>query len=182
MDLENAGYQATRHLLEHSHRRVGLITHALDLPNVQPLNMGYKRALLEDGIAIDPRLIVAVHGFDTTVGAEGARKLMALEQPPTAIFAFADPPAIGAMCAVQQASLRVPQDVAIVGFTDIPLATFVDPPLTTVAAPAHEMGLKAMKMLHSIIIGKRPAHKQIFLPTSLVIRQSCGDHDYLYPC
>jgi len=181
MDLEDVGYQATQHLLQHGHRRIGLITHALDLPNVQPLNMGYQRALRVAEIAIDARLIVAVHGFDITVGAEGARKLMAVDNPPTAIFAFSDRPAIGAMCALQQIGLRIPQDVAIVGFNDIPLAEFVNPPLTTVAAPAYEMGLKAMKMLQSLIAGKDPDQKQLILPTSLVIRQSCGEHNNLDP-
>ena len=182
MDLENAGYQATRHLLEHGHRRVGLITHALDLPNVGPLNMGYRRALREAGIASDPRWIAAVHGFLTSAGAEGARMLLALDQPPTAIFAISDLPAIGAMCAVQQTGLRVPQDVAIAGFNDIPVAAFVNPSLTTVAAPAYEMGLEAMKMLQNLISGKQPHQKNILLPTSLVIRQSCGKHSNLDPC
>jgi DNA-binding LacI/PurR family transcriptional regulator len=182
LDLENAGYQATRHLLEHGHRRIGLITHALDLPNVRPVNAGYQRALREAGIESDPRWIAAVHGFDTTAGAEGARTLMALEQPPSAIFAIADLPAIGAICALQQAGLRVPQDVAVVGFNDIPLAAFVNPPLTTVAAPSYEMGLEAMKMLQSLIAARQPLKKQLLLPTFLVIRQSCGEHGSLHPC
>lgn len=182
LDLENAGYQATRHLLEHGHRRIGLITHALDLPNVQPINSGYKRAMLEAGIESDPRWIAAVHGFDTNAGAEGARMLLAVRPQLTAIFAFSDLPAIGAMCAVQQAGLRIPQDIAITGFNDIPLAAYVSPPLTTVAAPTFQMGVEAMKMLQSLIAGKLPAHRHILQPTSLVIRSSCGDHGNLQPC
>jgi DNA-binding LacI/PurR family transcriptional regulator len=179
LDLENAGYQATRHLLEHGHRRVGLITYALDLPNVRPVNQGYQRALDEANIAGDPRWVAAVHGFDTKAGAEGARRLLALEQPPTALFAISDLLAIGALCAVQQAGLQIPQEMAIAGFNDIPLAALVNPPLTTVAAPACQMGQEAMKMLQSLTAGKRPAHKKIILPTALVIRQSCGVHP---PC
>jgi LacI family transcriptional regulator len=105
-----------------------------------------------------------------------------LEQPPSAIFAIADLPAIGAICALQQAGLRVPQDVAVVGFNDIPLAAFVNPPLTTVAAPSYEMGLEAMKMLQSLIAARQPLKKQLLLPTFLVIRQSCGEHGSLHPC
>jgi DNA-binding LacI/PurR family transcriptional regulator len=182
LDLENAGYQATRHLLEHGHRRVGLITFALDLPNVRPVNQGYQRALEEANIASDPRWVAAVHGFDTKAGAEGARRLLTLEQPATAIFAISDLLATGAMCAVQQAGLQIPQEMAVVGFNDIPLAALVNPPLTTVAAPAYSMGQEAMKMLQSLIAGKRPAHRKIVLPTSLVVRQSCGAHDQLNPC
>lgn len=182
LDLENAGYQATRHLLQHGHSRVGLITYALDLPNVRPTNLGYQRALKEAKITGDPHWIAAVHGFDTKAGAEGARRLLALEQPPTAIFAISDLLAIGAMSAVQQAGLQIPQEMAVAGFNDIPLAALVNPPLTTVAAPACQMGQEAMKMLQNLISGKRPAHRKITLPTSLVMRQSCGAHDMLHPC
>lgn len=182
LDLENAGYQATRHLLEHGYHRVGLITFTLELPNISPVNQGYRRALREAGIADDPRWIAAVHGFDTTAGAEGARELLALDQPPEAIFAITDLLAIGAMCAFQQAGLKIPQDVAIVGFNDISLAALVTPSLTTVAAPAYQMGQEAMKMLQNLIAGKRPLHKYVLLPTSLVIRQSCGVHEVSNLC
>jgi DNA-binding LacI/PurR family transcriptional regulator len=123
-----------------------------------------------------------VNGFEATAGVEGARRLMAVENPPTAIFAFSDLPAVGAMCAVQQAGLRLPQDFAIVGFNDIPLASLLIPPLTTVVAPAYEMGMEAIKMLQCLISGKRPSRNHILLPTNLVIRQSCGQHDDLHPC
>jgi DNA-binding LacI/PurR family transcriptional regulator len=176
LDLESAGYQATQHLLEHGHRRVGLITFALDLPNVRPVNQGYQRALEEAKIASDPYWIAAVHGFDSKAGAEGTRRLLALDQPPTAVFAISDLLAIGAMCTVQQAGLQIPQEMAVVGFNDIPLAALINPPLTTVAAPAYQMGQESMRMLQSLIAGKRPAHKKVVLPTSLVIRQSCGVH------
>jgi DNA-binding LacI/PurR family transcriptional regulator len=182
IELENAGYQATRHLLDHGHRKIGLITHALEFPNVRPINMGYQRALYEAGITSDPSWIAAVHGFLTSAGVEGARMLMSLEQPPTAIFAIADLLAIGAMCAIQQAGFKIPQDIAVVGCTDIPHAALVNPPLTTVAVPAYEMGQEAMKMLRSLIDHQKPAQRNILVPTSLVIRQSCGIHDHLSPC
>lgn len=182
LDLENAGYQATRHLLEHGHQRVGLITYAIELANVRPVNLGYRRAMAEAGLPLDSQWTAAVHGFDSTAGAEGARLLLSRAQPPTAIFAITDLLAIGAMCAVQQAGLRVPQDVAIAGFNDIPLAGLVSPPLTTAAAPAYQMGLEATKMLQSLVAGKRPARKQLLLPTTLVIRQSCGAHGNVHPC
>lgn len=176
LDLENAGYQATRHLLEHGYRRVGLITYALELPNIRPVNQGYRRALHESGLMADECFIARVHGFDTSAGAEGTRTLLAQKDPPTAIFAITDLLAIGAMHTAKQAGLRIPQDLAIVGFNNIPMAAWVSPPLTTVNAPAYQMGQKAMKMLHSLVAGKRPRRKQIHLPTRLVIRQSCGVH------
>jgi DNA-binding LacI/PurR family transcriptional regulator len=174
IDLENAGYLATRHLLEHGHRRVGLITVAYDSANVLPVNAGYRRALREAGIDDDGSLIAAQFGFELDSGVEGARKLLALEQPPTAIFAISDLLAIGAMQAIKSLGLRVPQDISLAGFNDIPLAGMVDPPLTTVKAPAEAAGREAMKMLHQLIEGERPNKHCLLLPTVLVVRQSCG--------
>ena len=177
LDLENAGYQATRHLLEHGHRRVGLITFARDISNVRPVNAGYQRALQEADFEIDPDLIARVAGFDMAAGAEGTHKLLSLPQPPTAIFAIADTLALGVMNTIQTVGLRIPQDIALASFNDIVFAALVNPPLTTVAAPVREMGLEAMQMLQSLINGQQPTHQRILLPTSLVVRQSCGIHE-----
>ena len=179
LDLENAGRLATRHLLEHGHRRIGLITFALEAANVLPLNRGYQRALQEAGLLSEPDLVQGVLGFNPPAGAAGARALLALAQPPTAIFAITDLLAIGAMQAIQQAGLQVPQDIAIIGFNDIPLAGLTTPRLTSVAAPAYQMGVEAMKMLQTLAAGRRPAHSQITLPTALVVRQSCGCNSHL---
>jgi DNA-binding LacI/PurR family transcriptional regulator len=176
LDLESAGYQATRHLIDHGHRRVGLITHAVNTANVSPIVLGYRRALDETEIAYESHLIVPVHGFDIAAGAEGARQLLALEQPPKAIFAISDLLAIGAMQTIQQAGLQIPRQVAICGFNDIPAASMTSPPLTTVAAPAYQMGQEAMHMLQDLISGKSPRRKSVTLPVSMIIRQSCGEH------
>jgi DNA-binding LacI/PurR family transcriptional regulator len=177
IDLENAGYLATRHLVEHGHRRVGFITVALESANVSPVNNGYRRALGEAGIEHDAKLVVSQLSFELQSGVEGGRKLLALEKPPTAIFAISDMLAIGAMQAIKSAGLRVPQDIALAGFNDIPLAGMVEPPLTTVSAPAQAAGREAMKMLGKLIIGERPERECVLLPTSLVVRQSCGCGD-----
>lgn len=177
LDLEGAGYQATEHLLQHGHRRVGLITYISEIPNVKPLHEGYRRALEEAGIPFDPGLVVRVGGFDLASGAEGARKLLSLHQPPRAIFAITDMMAAGALQVLRAAGKRMPQDMALVGFNDIPLAQLLDPPLTTVAAPAFQMGGEAMKMLQSLIAGNSLADECLVLPTSLVVRQSCGWHE-----
>jgi DNA-binding LacI/PurR family transcriptional regulator len=177
-DLESAGYQATRHLLEHGHRRIGLITFALDSENTMPVNSGYRRALREAGVPFDPKMEARVFSFDMTSGAEGVHQLLALDQPPTAIFAIADMLALGAMRAIRAAGLRIPDDIALVGFNDIPLAELIEPPLTTVAAPAQEAGRTAMSMLSELIAGKQPLRKQVMLPTKLVVRHSCGQHEY----
>jgi LacI family transcriptional regulator len=174
IDLENAGYLATRHLLEHGHKRVGLITIALESANVPPVNAGYRRALREAGIGEDERLITSQLSFELESGKEGALKLLASTHPPTAIFAVSDLLAIGAMQAIKSAGLRVPEDIALAGFNDIPLAGMLGPALTTVRAPAEDSGREAMKMLHQLIEGGRPNKECVLLPTTLVVRQSCG--------
>ncbi len=174
IDLKMAGYLATRHLVEHGHRRVGLITSAQDAENVTPVNSGYEQALKESGITVDPTLVARAPGFDMISGAEGARKLLAQKEPPTAIFAIADMLALGAMQAIKQAGLRIPDEIALVGFNDIPTAALVEPALTTVAAPAVQLGREAMKMLQILIAGERPPQRQLTLPTSLILRESCG--------
>lgn len=141
-----------------------------------PVNAGYHRALQEAGIQEDPTLVARVKGFDIASGAEGAQVLVNLPQPPTAIFAITDLMAAGALQALRGRGYRVPQDMALVGFNDIPLAALLDPTLTTVAAPAYQMGRTAMRMLQSLIDGKRLPQSKIILPTSLVVRQSCGEH------
>jgi DNA-binding LacI/PurR family transcriptional regulator len=176
LDLAGAGYQATRHLLSHGHRRVGLITWERERANVTLVNTGYQQALREAGLMPDAVLIARVPAFDMAAGAAGARRLLVLNSPPTAIFAIADTLALGAMAAIKGAGLRIPQDMALVGFNDIPTAALVDPPLTTVAAPAREMGVQAMRMLKDLIAGRSPAQAQVVLPVSLLVRASCGVH------
>lgn len=176
MELESAGYQATQHLLEHGHRQIGLITPRWDLSNVLPINRGYQRALIDAGIPLQEQLIAQVESFDMQSGAAGARKLLNLQHPPTAIFAAADLLAIGALHEVQINGKRVPEDVAIVGFNNIPLSDLIHPPLTSVAAPAYEMGEKAASLLLALIDGQTPRAREIMLPTTLHIRQSCGHH------
>jgi len=174
VDLENAGYQATRHLLEHGHRRVGLITFASDVANVLPVNAGYLRALQEVGIREEPELIAREYSFRIESGDDGARKLLSLERPPTAIFAISDILAFGAMRAIAAAGMRIPNDVALAGFNDTPMAELVNPPLTTVSAPGEATGREAMKLLQQTIAGQVPVNRRVLLPTRLVVRQSCG--------
>jgi DNA-binding LacI/PurR family transcriptional regulator len=176
LDLQSSGYLATKHLLEHGHRQVGLITVAWGGPNIDPLKEGYWKALHESGLEPDPQLIAEVEGFDSTAGEAGARQLLDLKSHPTAIFAIADLLALGALRRFKKAGVRVPQDIALASFNDIPIADLVEPPLTTVSAPAYQMGVEAMKMLESLMAGKRPRRRRVLLPAELVVRNSCGCH------
>lgn len=176
MDLEDAGYQATRHLLEHGHRRVGLITFDREPANVAPVHAGYRRAVRERGGVEDPALIARVPAFDMAAGRVGAEHLLALAQPPTAIFTIADTLALGVLAALKAAGLRVPADIALASFNDISTAALLDPPLTSVVAPAYEMGVRAMRMLQAQIAGWPLNVMQVVLPVTLKVRASCGPH------
>ncbi len=173
-DLEGAAYQAVRHLLEHAHQRIGLITFQRDNANVAAMNAGYYRALQEADIAIDEALIAPQPDFLLPSGERGARQLMALPEPPTAIFTISDTLALGALGALKADGWQVPQQVALAGLNDIPFAGLVNPPLTSVAMPAQRLGKEAAKMLLSLMNGEVPPETQVKLPVELVIRQSCG--------
>lgn len=172
IDLESVGYTATKHLLDLGHTRIGLITHNQDFHNVKPINDGYHHALQEAGLKIDPNLISRVPGFDTTAGTQGMQELLLLKDPPTAVFAFTDLAALGAMQIIKKEGLRIPEDLSIVGFNNIPAAAFLEPTLTTVAAPSLELGQTAMKMLQELINGAVPPNREIVLPVSLITRNS----------
>lgn len=173
-DLENAGYKAVRHLVEHGHRRIGLVTYAGASANVVPVSLGYTRALQETGVCMDESLVARVPGFDMKSGELGTRQLLALGEPPTAIFTIADMLALGALKALKEAGRRVPEEMALASIDDIAVAELVVPGLTTVSLPSRQLGLEAMQMLQNLMEGKKLPVEQKILPTELVIRQSCG--------
>jgi DNA-binding LacI/PurR family transcriptional regulator len=174
IDLEEVGYQATRHLIEHGHQRIGLITYGYDPFDTRCEDRGYQRAIQEAGLEIDPNLIAAARGFMIADGEEGAEKLLSQDQPPSAIFAISDTLAMGAIQAINTAGLNIPDDIAVIGFNDIPAASLINPGLTTLSMPGYEMGKKAMEMLRIQIDGGAISRRQITLPTPLVTRDSCG--------
>lgn len=174
MDLKNAGEEATRHLIEHGHRRIGLITPGFGGSNILPVNQGYEQALKNAGIEVDEDLIARVDDFELDSGKQGARQLLGLPKPPTAIFTIADLLALGAMQTIRESGLHVPRDVALASVNDIAFAELAQPALTTARLPAYKLGLESMKMLALLIADKKPPRKRLTLPTSLVIRESCG--------
>lgn len=164
-------YDATRYLLALGHRRIGFITGSMDLGCSRERLDGYRAALLDHGVAVDNALI-REGDFQQPRGFIGALELMNLPNPPTAIFASNDVMAFGAMEAARERGKKIPDDISIIGFDDIPQAAQVHPPLTTIHQPLEEMGRRAAQMLLDIIEHpQRPAEK-IELPTELVMRES----------
>lgn len=174
LDLETVGYEATNHLIEHGHRRIGLITFGYAGIDFRPEDHGYRRALENEGIQYDPSLVIHTHSFGGEAGAQGVQQLLRLPQPPSAIFAITDLMAQGVLQALNAAGKHVPRDIALIGFNDIPLASSLTPPLTTISAPGIQMGTEAMEMLFCLIDGREPKQRHIVFPTKLIKRQSCG--------
>jgi LacI family transcriptional regulator len=167
-DDERGAFGATTHLLRKGHRRVALIQGPTGAGSNR--NAGYMRALDAAGIALDAEL-VAPGGWTRAGGAEAARALLQLREPPTAIFCANDLMALGAMDAARDLGLEVPRDVALVGFDDIEAAAMVSPALTTVSNPAYETGLLAGTLLRERMTGQhRGAPRTVTLPCRLIER------------
>lgn len=178
VDLEQVGHAATRHLVEHGHRGIGLVSVDGRASNVLPLETGYRRALAEAGLPARDELVARVDAWKPTAGDDGASRLLAAANRPTALVAISDLLAIGAMRAIRRLGLRIPDDVALVGVDDIPLLDVVDPPLTSVALPARAMGAEAMTTLERIWAGEADTPRRVLLEARLVIRESCGRHAF----
>ena len=176
LDNVAAAKAMTDHLIALGHRRIGLIKGSKNSPLTLDRLAGYEAALREAGIAIDEALIC--HGnFSLEAGFAGAQKMLALAERPSALFCENDEMAIGALKRIRQAGLRVPEDISVVGFDDIPMAAFCDPPLTTISQPAEAFGAKAVEMLIALIEKRPLAERHVVLPFELTPRSSTARID-----
>jgi LacI family transcriptional regulator len=173
IDVENVkgGFEATTHLLRLGHKRVAAITGPQNEIAGYDRFQGYRNALEGRGMVFQPEL-VAEGDFTEASGYAAAQRL--LPAKPTAIFVSSDTMAEGVMRALRDAGLRVPQDVAIVGYDDMPHASRTTPPLTTIRQPTNRMGALAVDTLIDIIQNPGAHKRHIILPVELVIRESCG--------
>ncbi len=165
------GLDATHHLLQLGHQRVAAIAGPAALGSARARIDGYRAAMDERGQSVDPRLVEAAT-FTREAGYAAAERLLDLPSPPTAIVAGNDEQAIGVLQAAHLRGLRVPDDLSVVGFDDIPIAQWLDPPLTTVRQPLAAMAAAAMRMLvRALAAGSTEPHR-LELPTTLVVRRS----------
>lgn len=164
-------HSATEHLLVLGHRRIGMIGGREDLQCSSAREDGYLAALRRAGIAVDHSLMVPGN-FSMEAGETGTRKLLELADRPTAIFTGNDDQALGAYRAARAAGLRVPEDLSIVGFDDIPAAEWVEPGLTTIRQPVVQMAETATRTLLRHLEGDEELPQRIELGTELVVRGS----------
>ncbi len=171
VDNVHAARLAIQHLIGLGYQRIATVTGALNNVDGQDRLAGYKSALESAQIPIRNELI-AEGQFSRASGYTGTKQL--LRHKPEAIFAASDQTALGVLEALSESGLRVPQDVAVVGFDDMPSALRTKPPLTTIRHPIREKGARATSLLLDEIEGISSGTRQVLLPTQLVIRESCG--------
>ena len=161
------------HLIEvHDYRRIAFLTGPEDNEDSYWREAGYRESLAAHGIPFDPSL-VGVGGFDEDEGKVSVRQWLADGVQFDALFAGDDEAAIGALAVFNDVGRRVPDEVAVVGFDDLPIARLVTPPLTTVRAPTEKAGYEAAAQLIRLI-RTGAAEAEILLPTQLIVRRSCG--------
>lgn len=167
-------YAVVRHLVGLGHRRIATITGPERNIDARQRLEGWRRALREVGIEPGPALEVR-GDFTEPSGYDAALELLAREPRPTAVFVANDYMAIGALGALQDTGVRVPEDLAVAGFDDIPMARYLTPPLTTVHVDMLELGQQAVHLLLDVQRADRPGGQEHrVLPATLVVRSSCG--------
>jgi LacI family transcriptional regulator len=169
------GFVATEYLIGLGHERIGFITGSMDLGCSQERLEGYKAALRVHHFPETPELIFEGDFFQNS-GVIGANVLLDLPQPPTAIFASNDVMAMGAMDVIRHRGLRIPDDISIVGFDNIPQAEMVYPPLTTVQQPLEQMGRVATQALLDMLKDPEKQITRVELPTELIVRSSASQY------
>jgi DNA-binding LacI/PurR family transcriptional regulator len=175
-DNEHGGYIATSHLLQAGRRRVAFLSGSLAHFSIREREHGYRRALYDAGVLGDPDLeAVAPPGLNVEHGAaEAARRLLEKSQGVDAIFAYNDAAALAAMRMCRSLGRRVPDDVAIVGFDDIPAAAGALIPLTTIRIDIEALGRTGVDLL----VQPQSTVQEITLPVSLIVRASCGTRNW----
>lgn len=171
-DNTGGGYQATRHLLDLGRQRIAYIAGSLAHFSIRERSRGYRRALFEAGVLADPDLeALAPPGLDDAEGAAAAmRTLLRRRVRPDAVFAYNDSAALAAMRVCLNAGLRIPEDIAFVGFDDIPAARYGAIPLTTLRVDKQELGRTGVEML----VGGGAMPQEMVMGVELMVRESSG--------
>ncbi len=175
VDIDNVdgGYCATSHLLELGHRRMAMITGPRPWKSVSDRSEGYIRALRNKDLSYAEEL-VAEGDWSLASGYRAMQQLLSRGVKFTALFAQNDQMAIGAMCAMREAGRRIPDDVAVIGYDDIPASEFTWPPLSTMAQPMQEVGRMATRLLIETIEDPTTPPREVLLRAKLVCRATCG--------
>lgn len=171
---EDGAHRLVQLLIELGHQRIAILSGPMGVSTAEDRLAGYQRALAEAGLPADPNLII-YGAFNQTSGYEMVQRLLAIDPPPTAIFAANNMIGIGALKSLRDAGRRVPDDIAMVSFDDLPPNLLTFPFFTVAAQPAYDMGRTATQLLVARLAGKAPEEcQEIVLPVELIVRQSSG--------
>jgi LacI family transcriptional regulator len=173
-DSVGGARRLVEHLISLGHRRIGLIVESDEVSTARDRRRGYEDGLHAAGIPVDPTLIVRAT-VDPSGGFDGMRRLLDLDEAPTAVFTVNNLVALGAIEAIRAQGLEVPDDVALVCFDDIEYASRLYPFLTVMAQPAETLGTLSTQLLLERIEGRAPKQNRVVvLPAQFVVRKSCG--------
>lgn len=177
-DNLQGGYLATNYLIGLGHRRIGLIQGPIKDKTLTERFLGYVYALRDHQLPFEESLVPSRRSHGDMKGFEEMKQLLSMADPPTAVFAVSDKTAIGALRACQELGVRVPDDVSIIGFDNLPDLERLDVPLTTIETPIEDMGRTAIEKLNTLICGSRDAVPvKTMIGTCIVERNSCRPAD-----
>lgn len=173
IDNRRSIYTGVKYLIDMGHRRIGFLVgpYACARRNLDRVE-GYKKVLEDHGIEYDPDLVRS-QPPSYLLGKESMRAFLKLASPPTAVLSVNDYLAIGAMRAITEAGLRVPDDISVCGFDDIDIAAYFNPPLTSIKTPCYEMGRMAANIMIDAIESRTSPNVQYLLDTELIVRGTC---------
>lgn len=171
-DNQAGARQAVEHLVQLGHRRIAYVANRRSQGTNFDRFTGYKAVLARYDIPPEKRLLVEGDGT-LAGGVQAMQQLLALSQPPSAVFCFNDMTAMGVLHALDQAGLQVPRDCSVIGFDNLELASYYCPPLTTVHQPSYHLGQRAMRMLLKLIQDGDDVQAEV-LPAELIVRGTTG--------
>lgn len=170
---QDGAYAATSHLVQLGHKRIAMINGPLALTTARDRQAGYEQALHDAGLSLDESLMVH-SAFRQADGYSAMQQLLSTATPPTAVFAASNLLTLGALQAIHERHLAIPDEIAIVGFDEMPWAMSLRPPLTTIAQPAFDVGRTAAELLLARVREPALPRRQVVLETKLIVRSSCG--------
>ncbi len=181
-DNMNGAYQATEHLIILGHHRIGFAySNAANFQttSVRDRWLGYRKALAHYSLSYEENLVFPNLPLPLSGGQNEYDRIILMPDRPKAFFAVNDSVALGLLQAAQRNELKIPEELALVGFDDLSFAAYLNPPLTTVVQPRLEIGIRAANLLINRIEGQVGPYQHVELPTNLLVRASCGVHLHL---
>jgi len=171
----SGAYQAVTRLIDLGHKRIGIINGLPDISTTEERFEGYKKALSDHNITFDPKLVMYGNSRQDG-GIEKTRELLKLKDRPTAVFITNNLMTLGFLEEMYKQGLNIPEDMALIGFDDMPWSVALNPPLTAVKQPGYELGTRAAELLFKRLEQSSRATSSIVLNPKLIVRKSCGEN------